>query len=351
MSIFQNPNDLTKFVDLTPAVNSVKVRPTMTQDLGMFTAVPLIGKTALIPRIVENDFDIKDIQWGARAQSLGIDSKGYLTLPVPRFPVEDAIFPADLEGNYQWEDIVQGKQPETLVNTRNRKMGKINQNFANLWEKARMDLIINGTGYAPNGTLAQSYGSTVNFYTEFGVTRQDFEMSLNDQTEDVLVEVEPIIAYIQDNLNAGVVPGQFYAVCGSTFFSKLVSHPYVKDSGKYINFTQSEEILMGRLGAGSVGLDNRYRAFSFGGVVWIENRAQMTATEARVFPIDVPNMFVTYFAPSEQKFATVNTLAQPIYYFEKLLDDGQERFHIHTESNFLNACLYPQALVRVTIAA
>jgi hypothetical protein len=341
MPIIQNPSDLTKFVDLSDAVDVIKVRPTMTADLGLFTPRPLTTKTVMIPRIIENDFDIEDIQWGARAQNIGVDSKSYLTLPLPRFPVEDAIFPADLEGNYQWEDIVQGKIPETLTNTRTRKMAKISQNYMNLWERARMQLIVDGTAYAPNGTLAQTYGATVDFYQEFGVTREDFEMSLNDAAEDVLAE----------NLNAGMVPGQFVAICGSTFFSKLVSHPYVKDAGKYINFAQSEDVLLGRLTASGLGLDNRYRAFSFGGIVWIENRAQMTATEARVFPADVPNMFVTFFAPSEMKFSTVNTLARPIYYFEKLVDDGQERFHVHAESNFLNACLYPQALVRVTIAA
>ena len=63
-------------------------------------------------------------------------------------------------------------------------------------KKARMQLIIEGTAYAPSGMLAQSYGPTVNYYTEFGVTRKSFEMSLNDQTGDILSEVEPIIGYV-----------------------------------------------------------------------------------------------------------------------------------------------------------
>ena len=53
-----------------------------------------------------------------------------------------------------------------------------------------------------------------------------------------------------------------------------MSHPYVRDAGKYINFSQSEDLLMGRLSARGMGLDNRYRAFSFGGVVWVEDRSR-----------------------------------------------------------------------------
>jgi hypothetical protein len=352
MPIIQKQNDLTKFIDLSEGLKTVKLQSTLTADLGFFSEKPLSTKTVFIPRTIESLQDLQDVQWGLAPQTLGADSKGYMTLPVARFPVKDAIFPADLDGNFNWDEIGQGQVPETLTSVRSRKMAKIGNHFTRLLETARMQLIISGTGYAPNGMLAQSYGSTVDYYQEFGITRQNFEMSLNAPTEDILPEVEPIIAYVQDNLNNGTVAGQFVAICGKTFFSKLVSHPYVKDAGKYINFSQSEDLLMGRLSAKGLGLDNRYRAFSFGGVVWIEDRSQMPALEARLFPTDVPEMFVTYYAPSEMKFGTVNTTARDIYYFEKMTDEnGQERFEVVAESNFLNACLRPQALVSITIKA
>lgn len=349
MPIIQNQLDLTRFQDLSAAVPTAPLRSTMLGELGFFEVRPLTTKTVFIPRTIEQDFDFKDYAWGSVPQTLGTDSKGYITLPVPHFPVQDAIFPKDLDGIYNWDEIGQGQQPETLVTTRALKMKKIAQGFANLWEKSRMELIINSKAYAPNGTLTQSYGATVDYNQEFGVTQQTKTMSLNDHTVDVLAEVEPIIAYVQDNLKNGGVAGQFVAICGSTFFSKLVSHPYVKDSGKYINFAQSEDLLTGRLGNGGTGLDSRYRAFRFGGVLWLENRAQMTATEARLFPIDVEGMFVTFVAPSERKFGTVNTPANEIYYFEKLVDEIQEQFQIVAETNMLHACMYPQAIVKVTI--
>ena len=47
-----------------------------------------------------------------------------MTFPVARFPVKDAIFPADLDGNFNWDEIGQGQTPETLTSVRSRKMKK-----------------------------------------------------------------------------------------------------------------------------------------------------------------------------------------------------------------------------------
>jgi len=353
MAIVQNPQDLTKFIDLSDMVVDVPVRFTMTEDLGLFSPKFLSTSTAAITRTSVEDQVVTDKTWGSRAQNLLADTKAYLTVKVPNFGLEDAIHPEDLDGNWNWDMILQGEQPESLVAERERKLSKMRQTMMNAWETARIQLLVDGTAYAPNGTLVTSYGPTINFYTEFGVTRQDFEVSLNDETVDVLSEVEPMIAYTQDNLNAGVVVGQFIAVCGKTFFSKLVSHPYVKDAGKYIDFSQSEEVLLGRLTARGLPLDSRYRAFSFGGVIWVENRrADFPAAEARIFPSDLPNMFVTYFAPHKSRFSTVNGAARDMYYFEKLEDNVYgEHIDMYMESNFLNVCLYPQALNRVVIAA
>ena len=352
MPFIQKQNDLTKFQDLSDGLATVGLRSTLIEDMGFFSVKPLATETVFIPRTIENLQDLVDVQWGLPPQTLDGDTKGYMTFPVARFPVKDAIFPADLDGNFNWDEIGQGQIPETLTSVRSRKMKKIGDAYKRLWEKARMQLIIHGTAYAPSGMLAQSYGATVDYYQEFGITRQSFEMSLNDQLADILTEVEPILVYVQDNLNNGTVAGQFLAICGKTFFSKLVSHPYVKDAGKYINFSQSEDLLMGRLSARGMGLDNRYRAFSFGGVVWVEDRSEMPAAEARLFPTDVPEMFTTFLAPSKLKFGTVNTTARDIYYFEKMTDEnGQERFEVVGESNFVNACMRPQALVAITIKA
>lgn len=345
MARVHKPGDLTKWVNLSPAVNKANAKYTLTETLGLFMPMPLEGKFVAIPRITQRDNLLEDIQWGARAQTIEGDTKAYLSLMVPRFPTTDSILPTDIGNNYRWEDVIEGEQPETLVAVRDRKMSKHRQAFMDTWEKARMQLIIDGTVYAPNGTVV------TNFYTEFGETRDDVAMSLNDETVDVQSEVEEIIASIQDNIKNGSVPGRFMAICGSTFFAALVKHPYVKEAAKWVEFGgQREDVLVGRLG-NNLGLDARYRALDFGGIYWVQDRKFMTAAEARVFPLDVPEMFITYFAPHELTFGVQGQAAQQIYYFEKLIDDLPQEIKIHVESNFMNACMYPQAIVRVTIAA
>lgn len=345
MARVHKPGDLTKWVNLSPAVNKANAKYTLTETLGLFEPFPLEGKYVSIPRITQRDNLLEDIQWGARAQTIEGDTKAYLTLMVPRFPTTDSILPTDLGNNYRWEDVIEGEQPETLVAVRDRKMAKHRQAFMDTWEKARMQLIIDGTVYAPNGTVV------TNFFTEFGVSQTTKSLSLNDETVDIHAEIEPIIAAIQDNVKNGGVPGRFLAIAGSTFFQKLVGHPYVKETAKWVEIGGDRaDILAGRLG-NRLGLDSRYRALDFGGIYWVQDRKFMTATEARVFPLDVPNMFLTYFAPHELTFGVQGTAAQQIYYFEKLIDDLPQEIKIHVESNFMNAVMYPDAIIRVTIAA
>lgn len=125
------------------------------------------------------------------------------------------------------------------------------------------------------------------------------------------------------------------------------------------NMTPFEPIAEGQIGKISEVITAKLRkqkgelpSFSFGGVVWVEDRSEMPAAEARLFPTDVPEMFVTFLAPSKLKFGTVNKTARDIYYFEKMTDEnGQERFEVVGEPNFVNACMRPQALVAITIKA
>ena len=56
--------------------------------------------------------------------------------------------------------------------------------------------------------------------------------------------------------------------------------------------------------------------------------------------------FKTYFAPAE-RFGLVGTLGEQIYYFETAATNGT-KIEIEAESNFYNAILRPQAVVKMT---
>ena len=210
--------------------------------------------------------------------------------------------------------------------------------------------------------MQTSYGTTINWYNEFGVTRQEVAVPLNDETTNPKQFMGPIIDYIQDGMLSGSIVDSFIGIASPEFFDALVSHPYVADAYKYQALnnggTTSADVLVGRLSNG--GLGAQYETFNFGGITWIRYRGSyvdrntgatvkfIPAGDAYVFPRTSDVMFKTFFAPAN-RFDTINSVAQEAYFFE-YMGEKQDKIEIMTESNFLNFVGRPQAIVRAYIA-
>jgi len=358
MPLVINPNNPQKYVDLSETIQVIPNNWGLFQQLGMFNTERKTVKTVQVPREIWDEALIPDRNWDERNTGSRGPTRQYVQAAVPHFPLDDFISPNDVDGVVAFSDLFAGTQIETVAATRARKMYQIRTNHARTLEFARAQLITTGTVYAPSGTLATSYGSTINWYTEFGVTRTEIAMPLTDETISPLTLMEPIIAGVQDGLKSGVYVDRLIAVCSPSFFNALISHPYVTDAYKYYSQPQGAAVLNGRLNASAFGLDARYRQFEFGGILWIEYRGSFTdrntgvttpyipAGDAYVFPM-APDaaLFKTYYAPAN-RFDTVNQVAQEAYYWE-YMGEKQDKIEIMTESNFLNAALRPQAIVRL----
>lgn len=357
MALSYNPNNFNQVVDLSTQMNYIPNQWGLYNSLGIFQNEMLATRTALVPRFIQALTITGDRGWDERNAVQGNYTRDAMLIQVPHFPMDDAITPNDINGMVDFTNVYAGIQTESVNLVRERKMQMARQSHAQRLELARAQLIKDGSVYAPNGTLKTSYGPTVNFYNEYGVTQTALTLSLNDLTTDPLAQVEPIIASIQDGINDGsYVYDAILCVCGPTFFSKLITHPFVRDTYKYFNQQQSSMILNGRLTApGDMGLDARYRSFNYGGVTFVEYRGAIAGTalvpdaEARAFPLQRDgSMFKTYYSPAP-RFATVNRPASEVYYFENR-NEKDDIIEIMTESNFANAILRPQAIIKVTIA-
>lgn len=354
MPLSYNPTDFNRVVDLSNTINIIPNQWGLFQQLGIFESEAKAQKTVMVPRFEWSEALIPDRNWDERNNASQGPTRDYLTVKVPHFPLDDAITPQDIDGVVAWENVFAGIQTETVASTRARKMQQMRMNHARTLEYARAQLITTGGVYAPNGTMRTSYGSTVNFYTEFGVTRTELTMDLTNLTVDPLAEVEPIIAAVQDGLLSGDTVSSFVAVCSPEFFNALITHPFVVDAYKYYARIQGADVLTGRLTANAYGLDARFRTFDYGGILFIEYRGSFGGTpyipagDAYVFPVGGSALFKTYYAPAN-RFSTVNTTASEAYWFE-YMNEKNDIIEIMSESNFLNALLRPQALVRVSIA-
>lgn len=346
-----NPEDLGQWVDVTDEVIEVPNKWGFFQQIGLFADEPLSGKTVLIPKTTWEENLVPDRAWGARAANTAGQARSYLTLAIPHFPLDDAIFPSDIQGKVAWEDLFQGVVVESLENTRARKMEQLRRNHAITLEAARAQLIDAGTVYAPNGTV--SY----NMYTEHGLTPVPTHNIDLYAARDPIGGIETMIAGMQDAIGNNVILDSFLCICSPGLFSALVTHPIIQEHYTHESRKEARDILTGRLTASEFGLDARYRTFEYGGVLFVEYRGTytnsagsdvpfITAGEGRLIPLTDEPIFKTFYAPVD-KFDYVNTTAQQLYMFEYPSPKG-DKIEIESEQNFLNWCIYPQVVRKVT---
>jgi hypothetical protein len=353
-----NPDDLGRWVDTTSAINVIPNKWGLYEQMGIFEDEPLSGKMVMIPRIKYDESLVPDRAWGTRATNTAGQERSTLNIKVPHFPLDDFILPSDIQGHVSWEDLFSGVEVESLEATRMRKIEQLRRNHALTLEAARAQLINDGTVYAPSGTLATSYGSTYNIFTEHGVGQETKNLDLAD-TSVPNAGIEPIISHIQDNIGNGSVVDGFVCVCSPELFTALVSHPLIQEAYTYESRKEARDIITGRLTADRFGLDARYRTFYYGGIVFIENRGSyvdnegnttkyITTGQGRAFPLTDEAFFKTFYAPAD-KFGYVNQVAQKMYLWE-YPSAKADKIDIESEQNFLNWCLYPQTIVKVTFS-
>jgi len=340
----------TELVDIP---NNVGVMPA----LNLFQDVYSSQKRIEVVRTTKGNHIAVDRNWDERNSTIAGRERDSLLLKIPHFPLDDAITPNDIDGTVQVDSIAEALELETVANVRADKMIDLRLAHGLTLENARMQLITTGTVYAPTGTLRTSYGPTVNFYTEFGVTRTELPFDFTGATDPrgpLEAARRASVAGIR-NGQAGALRG-FVALCSSTFFDALYTNAYVTDAVKYFQQPISVPLLTARPDA-NFG-DARFREVTLWGITFIDvgmggYDAPGTGTfvpyipegDAYLMPLGVRDMFKTYYAPAN-KFATINRQAQGSYWFE-YANEKDDIIEIMTEQNFLNACLYPQAIVRL----
>lgn len=335
---YQSGFDVTDYTDNLLLVPNVWG---LSQQLGIFQSEGITTDTASVEVISKSYGLLEDRTRGQRSMLNKDYTRKVHAFSVPHFPGDDAIYPKDLAGKRAYGE----DGAERLDAVRARKLERIRMSHAATLEAGRMNAIVNGTAYAPNGTV--SY----NWYTEFGAVRKEVNFILGVGTTDILAKIEEVVANIQDNAFTGQVVGEIYALCSPEFFSALISHPKVVDAFKY--YTSAQQVLRDRLAA--QGLDARYREFSYGGVLFIEYRGGFAGTmgsitryipvgDAYFLPAGGQDDFVTYFAPA-QKFDLIGTVGQEAYVFE-YADSKGEQITLESEMNMLSVLRRPSLVVR-----
>ena len=327
-----------RVTDWTQELNVIPNQWGTIGQLGIFQEESVAEHVVQFEEIIKDGALIVDRVRGDRS-SQGRDAQRKLhAFQVPHFPYEDAIYPQDIQGQRAYGKATEA---ETFDAVRMRKMERIRQNLAWTLEAARAQAIVLGTVYAPNGTVTQDW------YQEFtGASRPAaIDFLFGTSTTEILGKIEQAVAAIQDNSGSVNYTG-IVALCGPTFFSKLISHATTKQAYQYYSSTQ--EIV--RTGGRNSAVD-RHRKFVYGTVTFIEMRdayngtALIPTADCYFIPTGT-EFFKTYYSPAN-RFGLVNTLGEQVYMFEQTDPRGTAHV-IEAESNFINALLKPLLVVKAT---
>jgi hypothetical protein len=350
-----------KFVELTDILVELPRNISIIDQLGLFEDVYVTQKRIEIQRTQYSNHLIKDKNWEAKPNTLvSKPNRGFIQVSIPNFETLDAIKPQDVDGVAQVNSIQEAAQLETVMNVRLEKLAYHNNAFDLTQDVARMQLLTKGTVYAPEGTLRQSYGDTVDFYQEMGVTRQTHDIKITG-SNDPRVSCSQLIRKMREALRNSSSNGnyrQLVVLCGSDAFDLVMTNPFVTEAIKY--FAQDLNKILTKVPDTAQGYNENFRSLQLWGLVFIDAgtggyddangvfQPWIAADKAIAVPTGVRGMFKTYYAPANT-FSAVNKTATGRYYFERL-NEEDDLIQMKVGSNFMNALLYPAAVFDITFS-
>lgn len=345
-----HPGQQGRVVDMTAEIQQIPNSWGLIGEMGVFRETFGTQKTFMIPTYTEAEAGaIVDRSYEGPRNTQLQGERGGLLAKVPHFPLDDAIYPADLDGQLAPNVVLEaGSQLETVARLRMEKMEGLVRRHAVTKEFARGVALVSGAVYAPSGTLKTSYGNTINMYNEWGITRQTSNLNLAP-TVDPKIGVDALFSALQGAAYAGDAVDGYVVLCSPELFNTLTSHPYLRDIYMQAsNFPQAESFLVGRLRS---ALGARFRQFNYGGILFIEYAGNVAgqrvipANEGVAFPIGGALGFMQH-APA-QLFRSINSTAQATYFFEKLSADD-DKLELKSESNFATILAKPYLVRGVT---
>lgn len=319
-------SDLFKVTTLTDALNKLPYKPSRIGQLGLFqdTGVPTTtivieersGKLHLLPSVPR----------GGPASKMNQGKRTARAFSIPHIPVEDEVLADDLLNVRAFGSDDRETAIATTINERQLVM---RQSHEVTLEFLRLGAL--------KGVIIDGDGSTTlyNLFTEFGIAQTQIDFALSNDATDVRAKCLAVKRAMEAALGA-MGYDHVHCLCGKTFFENLISHPIV-----YATY----EIYM----ASALQRADLRKGFEFCGIVFEEYPGTVSGTQfvadaaAHFFPVGVPGLFRTYFAPADFVEA-VGTIGIPLYSkaHQMKYDRGIE---LHTQSNPLTMCTIPGVLV------
>lgn len=194
---------------------------------------------------------------------------------------------------------------------------------------------------AINGQILNADGSVLfDLYQIFGLAQAVMPLALTNDATKSLQKIIGIKRAVEANLGASTYD-HIHVFCSSGFMGTMTGNAGFLEAYK-------------RWQDGQALRDDYRGGVTWGGVVWEEYRGAVGGQnipdgDALAFPVGVPDMFETYFAPADY-VETVNTIGLP-YYTKQELERFGKGVEVESQSNPLNLNTRPESVVRLKAGA
>jgi len=319
-------------ISLTAKVNKLPFVPGQAGRLGLFEEQGVPLRTIVVEERSGSLALIPNTQIGAPPNQNVLGRRTVRSFLIPHFPLEAKVMASEVQGVRAFG----GTELQAVE-------AKVQENMQEMSWKHDATLEYGRIG-AIKGTILDSDGSTTiyDLFTEFNIVQSSVDFVLGTSTTNIKSKTLEVVRVIETEL--GQAPyDHIHCFAGKTWFDKFVAHAEVK---------AAYERWVGSSGAGDfLRADNR-RGFPFAGVWFEEYRGAVGGvsfvadSEAHFFPVGVPGLFITRYAPADTLEAA-NTPGLPRYAMRELMEYGRG-MKILTESNPISLCTRPKVLVEGT---
>jgi len=349
LDIFKN--DAFSVQTLQRVVDNAPFIPTELGELGAFDSKPILTKEVLL---YEEDGNIRIIPVSERGgpDAQQIRDQGRLrALSTSRLSKKDSLRAGELfaVASTAYSQDIRLRNATDLVNQRTAKLKSEMEATKELHRLGALQgkLVttrIDGSSY------------TINFFTEYGITEPTPVVINFDTTDEADLMMDFQATFLRPMLlslkNRATPNTRLAALVGDGWWDKMMRHPAIREIYKI----QQTGIMMA-MQANPLYKPNAWSRIYFAGVEWINYRGStddaiaVPDNDAIFFPLGATDVFNVYWAPGETLF-DVNVLGRPEYLYVQpdVRTAMPEYVDIVLRSYPLYACIYPQCLMRATLA-
>lgn len=269
---------------------------------------------------------------GGPGDAIAKQKRTLRNLTIPHYQRDDGIMADEVQGI---REFGQESQLQTVEGVVKGRLAEHARDFDATLEYQRVGAV--------KGIILNGDGSTLyNLYTEFDVAAQsEVDFNLDAASTGAVRETcAGVVRMIAKSLGGQPFKG-VYGFCSDAFWDALIKNAEVRAS--YLAQQEASQLRTG----------TAYQALNFGGITFENYRGGIGAEEATAFiatdkahffPVGVPGLFRTVYAPADY-IETVNTIGLARYAKQYPMPNDKG-ISLEMQMNALNYCTRPRVLIK-----